>query len=364
MGWCRIDIAFIFYLKECYMNDLNRIWRMAFLLAGVVWMMGCAVSLDSGGGGAGNCVTGNREPNNCGKDGTANKCKTVVIGNYTWMTENINRKIGNSWCYDDNESNCDRFGRLYDWNTALEVCPEGFHLSSSSEWNDLTNAMGGSSVSAKKLKSNAANGTNNYGFSAELGGGWSSTDKKFVVGGANGYWWTSTESSDSEVVWRYVAHGIAAVGSKGDGDKGDGLSVRCVQGIAISETEKVLLDSGMIVLDAVYFETGSANIHRNSKPYLKTLAKMLVKYPKLKLEVGGHTDNTGGLQVNMTLSQKRADAVAGFMREQEPALSGMLSSKGYGPTEPAADNDTDEGRETNRRVELKVLNPEVLSEYK
>jgi len=131
-----------------------------------------------------------------------------------------------------------------------------------------------------------------------------------------------------------------------------------------SETEQVLLESGMIVLDAVYFETGKADIHRNSKPYLKTLAKMLVKYPKLKLEIGGHTDNTGSLQVNMALSQKRADAVVDFMNGQEPGLSDMLSAKGYGPTEPTADNNTEEGRETNRRVELKVLNPEVLSEYK
>lgn len=131
-----------------------------------------------------------------------------------------------------------------------------------------------------------------------------------------------------------------------------------------SETEQILLESGMIVLDAVYFETGKAEIHRNSKPYLTTIAKMLVKYPKLRLEIGGHTDNTGSQQVNMTLSQKRADAVSEFMRDVEPSLSEMLSAKGYGPTEPKADNNTADGRETNRRVELKVLNPDVLAEYK
>jgi len=131
-----------------------------------------------------------------------------------------------------------------------------------------------------------------------------------------------------------------------------------------TETEQVLLESGMIVLDAVYFETGKAEIHRNSKPYLTTIAKMLVKYPKLRLEIGGHTDNTGNLQGNMTLSQQRADAVSVFMRGVEPSLAGMLSAKGYGPTAPKADNSTADGRETNRRVELKVMNPEVLAEYK
>jgi len=347
---------------------------MAFLLAGVVWMTGCAVLLDTGGG------TENREPNNCGKDGTADLCKTLVIGKYTWMTENLNRKIGNSWCYGNNESNCDRFGRLYDWNTALEACPEGYHLSSASEWEDLLDAVGSSLVSAKKLKSKTANGTNDYGFSAMLGGV-RGKGGEFTNGGAIGYWWSSTDRVDGGAFLRYMLYNNETVHFLPSSATGEGMSVRCVQGIgegrltvklakeysgseSRSETEKLLLDRGMIVLDAVYFETGSANIHRNSKPYLKTIAKMLVKYPKLKLEVGGHTDNTGGLQVNMTLSQKRADAVAAFMREQESALSGMLSSKGYGPTEPTADNNTDAGRETNRRVELKVLNPEVLSEYK
>jgi uncharacterized protein (TIGR02145 family) len=357
------------------MNVLSRILWTALLLVSTVWMTGCAVLLDTGGG------VEKREPNNCGKDGTADLCKTVVIGKYTWMAENLNRKIGNSWCYDNNESNCDRFGRLYDWNTALEACPEGYHLSSRLEWNDLTDAVGSSLESAKKLKSKAANGTDNYGFSAVLGGVRDPASGKFVGGGAIGSWWTSSDRTDSAKVTRYMTRCNETVQSLADSTNGVGLSVRCVQGIgegrstvkfakeysgseSRSEAEKVLLDSGMIVLDAVYFETGSANIHRNSKPYLKTIAKMLVKYPKLKLEIGGHTDNTGSLKVNMTLSQKRADAVAEFMREQEQVLSGMLSAKGYGPTEPKADNNTEYGRETNRRVELKVLNPEVLSEYK
>jgi uncharacterized protein (TIGR02145 family) len=196
------------------MNDLNRIWRMAFLLTGVVWMTGCAVLLDTGGG-SGNSGDENRGPNNCGKDGTANKCKTVVIGNHTWLAENLNRKMGNSWCYDDDEKNCDRFGRLYDWNTALEACPEGYHLSSRSEWDDLSTAVGDSLASAKKLKSKVANGTNDYGFSAELGGSWTAVRNKFVGGGETGFWWTSTEISDSTAVWRFMIFGHQEIQRRG-----------------------------------------------------------------------------------------------------------------------------------------------------
>ena len=130
-----------------------------------------------------------------------------------------------------------------------------------------------------------------------------------------------------------------------------------------SEMEQNLLSTGMIVLGGVYFETGRAVVHRNSEPYLETIAKMLVKYPKLKLEIGGHTDATGRLETNMTLSQQRADAVFMFMQRIEPGLAQMLVARGYGPTMPKADNNTAAGREANRRVELKVLNPEVLQEY-
>ena len=130
-----------------------------------------------------------------------------------------------------------------------------------------------------------------------------------------------------------------------------------------SAMEQQMLSTGMIVLDGVFFVTGKSEIQLNSRGYLTSLAKMLVKYPKLRIEIGGHTDNVGSLQTNMTLSQTRADAVFMFMHNIEPALAQMLSTKGYGPTVPKADNNTAAGREINRRVELKVLNPEVLQEY-
>ncbi|MFP4012783.1 MAG: OmpA family protein [Chitinispirillaceae bacterium] len=130
-----------------------------------------------------------------------------------------------------------------------------------------------------------------------------------------------------------------------------------------TDAERQLLSTGLLILDAVYFQSGKAEISLNSRPYLNIIGKMLLKYPKLKIEVGGHTDNIGKLQLNMSLSQKRAESVRAYLMNVEPKLSDRLSAKGYGPSLPKADNSTPQGRQINRRVELKVLNPEVLKEY-
>ncbi|MEO6095594.1 MAG: OmpA family protein [Fibrobacteria bacterium] len=130
-----------------------------------------------------------------------------------------------------------------------------------------------------------------------------------------------------------------------------------------TDLEKQLLNTGLLVMDAVYFETGKTEISINSKPYLNILAKMLVKYPKLQIEVAGHTDNVGSDGYNMNLSQGRAMSVMAYMQSQQSELSGRLTAKGYGESMAKADNTTAEGRKLNRRTELQVLNKDALREY-
>jgi outer membrane protein OmpA-like peptidoglycan-associated protein len=130
-----------------------------------------------------------------------------------------------------------------------------------------------------------------------------------------------------------------------------------------SDAEKQLLSTGLLLLDAVYFESGKAEISINSYPYLNIIGKMLTKYPKMQIEVSGHTDNVGRLNPNMMLSQARADAVRVYLIQVAPELSTHLSGRGYGPSQPKAPNTSADGRKLNRRVELQVLNKEVLKEY-
>jgi outer membrane protein OmpA-like peptidoglycan-associated protein len=130
-----------------------------------------------------------------------------------------------------------------------------------------------------------------------------------------------------------------------------------------SEAEKQLLSTGELLLDAVYFETGKTIISINSKPYLNIIGIMLLKYPKLQIEVAGHTDNVGGINYNINLSQGRAEAVRSYLTMVYPALSSTLSAHGYGMSMPKADNGTADGRLKNRRVELRVMNKDALLEY-
>jgi outer membrane protein OmpA-like peptidoglycan-associated protein len=129
------------------------------------------------------------------------------------------------------------------------------------------------------------------------------------------------------------------------------------------DLEASFLKTGMMNLDAVYFELGKAVITANSKPYLNLIGSILVKYPKLKFEIGGHTDNRGLPKANQKLSQARAQAVLNHLVSANPDLSSHITAKGYGPSKPKATNTTAAGREMNRRVEITVTNLEALKEY-
>jgi uncharacterized protein (TIGR02145 family) len=164
-----------------------------------------------------------------GRDGKT--YKTVVIGGKTWMAENLNYKTDSYWCYDNDNSNCDKYGRLYDWKTAIKVCPSGWHLPSNQEWDGLVGAAGGKTTAGKKLKSTSGwndngNGTDAYGFTA-LPGGYRSTDGDFSSAGNLGYWWTATEYDASYAYYRYMHYDYDVV-YEGTDVKEYGLSVRCV----------------------------------------------------------------------------------------------------------------------------------------
>jgi OOP family OmpA-OmpF porin len=111
---------------------------------------------------------------------------------------------------------------------------------------------------------------------------------------------------------------------------------------------------GSITLQGVNFETNAATLTGDSRPVLDAVAADLKKYPRLEIEVQGHTDNVGADAYNLGLSQRRATAVREYLVSQGVAAD-QLSAKGYGETQPVAENTTPAGRKENRRVVLSVL---------
>jgi outer membrane protein OmpA-like peptidoglycan-associated protein len=117
----------------------------------------------------------------------------------------------------------------------------------------------------------------------------------------------------------------------------------------------------MIRLDNINFDTGKATLKPESDAVLASVAMILLQYPALKIEIGGHTDNTGTKAKNIKLSEARAAAVRTWLTSRYPTIDvAMYTSKGYGPELPVASNGTALGRSKNRRVEFKVMNAEAL----
>lgn len=106
--------------------------------------------------------------------------------------------------------------------------------------------------------------------------------------------------------------------------------------------------------DNLEFETGKEVIRQSSYESLQNLAELLAKKETWKLQISGHTDNVGSDQANMALSEKRAKSVGKFLESKGVAAT-QLIIKWYGETQPIADNDTPEGREKNRRVEMEII---------
>ena len=183
--------------------------------------------------------------------------KTVVIGTQTWMAENLNYAAEGSKCYSNLDSNCDTYGRLYNWATAMGfesscnssycssqinsphrgICPSGWHIPSDADWTTLTNyADYAGSSAGTKLKAESGwndydgasgNGTDAFGFSA-LPGGVDYSSGSFYDVGDLGIWWSATEYDAIDAYGRYMGYGYAGV-SRRSYYKSYLYSVRCVQ---------------------------------------------------------------------------------------------------------------------------------------
>ncbi len=109
----------------------------------------------------------------------------------------------------------------------------------------------------------------------------------------------------------------------------------------------------------VYFATNKSDITPNSQLAIDKLVKIFTEYPETNILVEGHTDNVGADAYNMTLSEKRANAVGSALKKSGLA-PGRLTVKWYGESQPKADNATAEGRALNRRVEFSITANEKM----
>ena len=168
--------------------------------------------------------------------------KTVSIGNQVWMAQNLNYSDvsnmpeldGNTWCYDDNRSNCNVAGRLYTWAVAVNsLCPEGFHLPDTTEWNTLFAFVGGNANAGPILCSligwDDVNGTDDFGMSVYPAGERYHSGS-FDSEGAKAYIWTAVELPDETENSAYVVYITEedAVSFK-KAFKDNGASVRCIK---------------------------------------------------------------------------------------------------------------------------------------
>jgi uncharacterized protein (TIGR02145 family)/uncharacterized repeat protein (TIGR02543 family) len=187
------------------------------------------------------------------------KYRAVKIGRDVWMAQNLNYETDNSWCSGDDESNCVKFGRLYDWDAAQTVCPDGWHLSTVAEWDSLMLTAGGKrgtddesdseweswTAADKKLKAKTgwkirtgkeSIGTDSYGFSA-IPGGERYGNGKYSEPGAMSVWWTSKENNGGSAYRMEMQSDFSYIGTN---FKEQGFAVRCVSddGVIVKAGER------------------------------------------------------------------------------------------------------------------------------
>ena len=163
--------------------------------------------------------------------------RTVTIGTQTWAAENLNCDVEGSKCYNNDPANCAKYGRLYDWATAMAlssssscnsstncasqiktkhrgICPSGWHIPSDADWEILIDYVGGYKTAGTKLKATSGwdndfgtgrpgNGTDDYGFSALPGGYYSYSGGTFLGGGDDGSWWSADDDDDNSFYTSY-----------------------------------------------------------------------------------------------------------------------------------------------------------------
>jgi OmpA-OmpF porin, OOP family len=154
---------------------------------------------------------------------------------------------------------------------------------------------------------------------------------------------------DGKEIWAYVQH-----------YRGDNIRVEIIEKEAMKQEivadakfmAEGISSTGHVAIYGIYFDFNKSDVKPESDPALQEISKLLSGNPNLKVFIVGHTDNVGGIDYNMKLSQARADAVVKALTTKYKVKPQSLKAYGVGQLAPVAPNKTEEGRAKNRRVEL------------
>jgi uncharacterized protein (TIGR02145 family) len=165
--------------------------------------------------------------------GATSSSKLMADGKQ-WTTHNLNVKTAPSYCYEDAESNCRQYGRLYTWESARRACQslgDGWRIPTEDEWRQMAKRYGGVSEDSDdggKAAYKALLSGGNSGFNALLGGG-RSDDGQYARLEAHGFYWTASESDGGNAWFYNFGHGGLALYRQNNGEKPRAFSVRCVR---------------------------------------------------------------------------------------------------------------------------------------
>lgn len=205
----------------------------------------------------------------------------------------------------------------------------------------LAGCAGGSPYDNQQGQRSGPNKTAIYGGLGALGGA--------AIGAA-------TSSKKDRTKGALIGAAVAGAAGAGYGyyvDKQEAELRRSMQGTGI-DIQREGDNLTLVMPGNVTFATDSSNISGNFYGTLNNLAQSFNEYDQNTIEIIGHTDSTGPYQHNMDLSQRRAQSVANYLRSQG-VNSMRMSVHGVGPDQPIADNNSAQGRQQNRRVEINLL---------
>ena len=160
--------------------------------------------------------------------------RTITIGSQTWMAENLNYENEDSFCFEYEEENCERYGRLYPWESAQLACPDGWHMPSPEEFSTLIDLAGGKAVAGARLKSmegweTGAVSTDDYGFTA-LPAGRRGYYHDFTDKTLGAYFWSNSRVQNSTAAYNMdLRFDTDSAMVRDNPDAHDGNSVRCVR---------------------------------------------------------------------------------------------------------------------------------------